>query len=170
VGDIACATIVRQLFIQGIRETNFGTQNTDSISSNKKKTETRRILDITERPYQVRGRGMTHTDGIGNFVKKDAETIQYILSNQDGTVHYQQRFLYPTFAIRHKNTFLKHLGLLIAAPVLHLQARPGASMQLADNVLYRSKGNHAVHSAARITPWLDTQRVFVRDFVYRSKS
>jgi hypothetical protein len=147
VGDLACNGLIRNMpFRAGMTHRN-------------NEGEGRLIGDLPPRPFLFRGRALYHQDG--NPGKGDSDSVLYTLTNQEGTLHYEQRFWKP----------IEGGGILsyVAAPVLHAQARPGAAIRARDNVLYRTYANRDVHAADRQQPWLDKQRVFIKNKIYRVK-
>lgn len=155
VGDIATSVAVARNNVMDIPRILQ-----DASRSHIPKNSITRIGDMPPRPFRLNGRGITHKDGISN--ERDADSVMYTLTNQGGTLHYDQRFFNPFNWLDSRGDFGRFCGVLFAAPLLHLQARPGAAVRLQDNVLYRTSVNRDLHAPSRQDGLRDKQRVFFK--------
>ncbi len=155
VGDIATSVAVIRNTIMDLPK-----HIKNELAPPSPKNITTRIGDMPHRPFRLNGRGITHKDGISS--ERDVDSVMYTLTNQDGTLHYDQRFFNPFKWLDSKGEFSRTCGAFLAAPLLHLQARPGAAVRLQDNVLYRTSVNRDMHAPSRLDGMRDKQRVFFK--------
>lgn len=121
-------------------------------------------LGNTRGKVMLPGNSLLHKDGPANDPAE--ESVQYTMSNMDGTVHYDQKFLNPLGFLERRGVPGQIASVIICAFAFRIQANYANLVQLEDNLLYRSDNRSSVHAqSSPFRPWRKQQRIFVRDVV-----